>query len=112
MRPAERVQVLVEAFNDGNIDRVLDGLASDIEVAILIYRLGDVVGPPPWKGEEELGPHLRSRSESGSRVDVVSISENATDAIAIIKSSKQGLLTVTFHFDDEGFASRLVVFKQ
>ena len=44
-------------------------------------------------------------------IDLIS-DDDAMCAVATINSSKQGQLAVTFQFNDQGLASRLVVFKQ
>ena len=66
MRPSERVRALVAAFNDGNIDRVVEGFTRDVEIAIPIYRAGELVGPPAWNGRDQLRRLLVGRHETGS----------------------------------------------
>ena len=112
MRPSERVRILVDAFNEENIERVLDGVTTDIEVFIPLYRLNETAGPPVLKGREELRQRLLQRHGSNRRIELTSISDDGTGAIASMKSSRQGQLAVAFKFDDQGLARRLIVFKQ
>ena len=112
MRPVERVLILVDASNAGNIERVLDGLTPDIEVLIPLYRINEMAGPPMLTGKEVLRQHLASRYDTGSRIELTSIYEGGSVAVAMLTSYKQGQLGVSFKFDKEGLVQRVVVFKQ
>lgn len=113
MRSSERVKALVAAFNEGDVDRVMSGFSQDVEVAIPIYRLGEEVVPTAWNDKRSFGALLLERHRAGSRIEIVEVSDDAgLGAVAIIRSSRQGRLTVTFQFDGQGRANRVVVFKQ
>lgn len=112
VQPAERVRMMIDAFNEGDIDGVADRMADDVEVAIPVYRPDEPIGPPNRYGREHLRQLLLGRRESGVRIELLSISGDATSAVAVINSSRQGQLAVTFQFNHEGLAQRLVVFKQ
>jgi hypothetical protein len=110
--PSERVTSLIGAYNAGDIEGVLTGIAIDIEILIPLYRLGETAGPPALNGKEEFSRLLTIRMQSNRGITALSLNHDGNVAFLTVESVLQGLLSVVIRFDDQGLASRLVVFKQ
>jgi hypothetical protein len=109
VRPSQRVQTLIDAFNDADLNTVVDGCANDIELEIPMLQIGDLGESPTWTGKDALQTLLTRRQQTGVPISVSSISDGGTSAVAIINSSRQGQLAVTSQFNAAGLVQRLVV---
>ena len=105
----DRLGRAIERFNGGDPDELITYCASDVTVIVPVYRAGDAVGAPEFKGRAELRAFLLRDLTDHRRyhlVDVVRVDRRMMISLECVNGDR---LSFSIELDEHGIGHRMMI---
>ncbi len=105
----DRVEKAVELLNEGDPDELVKYYTSDVTVIVPVYKAGDAVGAPEFKGRTELRAfllHYLAQHRRYHLLDVVQVDRSMMISLECLNGDR---LSFSMDLNEHGTAHRVMI---